>query len=201
MRFQFLIICLLPMLVQAQTVFESMITLSKTYRPLFGKESSVLTIDLVKQYTLGAGDTIIYLTVKVDQRVSEATGYSIGASIFGGGGYLGAAGSGSKTYAYQKENGLISMGYEQFNEFYGAVNKTFTYISTLNQSKSNKQNSICTYQFMDIVFGGEFNPNQLVPAVTYYVKVGEAIFTMDEPNFIEIARTIRTMKLQWDKYK
>lgn len=194
-----IILLLLPFACTCQTVYESISTLQKSYNTFFGREQATLSVDLIQQHDIGSKDTSIYMLLKVDQKQTETVGYTIGASLFGSNLANGVVGSGSKTYVYQKDNGVISLGYEEFLEFYAALNKTFTYINNLKQNRNTKQNSVVTYQYNDIIFGGEYTPALYSTPVTYYIQIGDAVFTIPEQRFVEIAQTVRQMKLTWEK--
>jgi len=195
---KYLVLLLLPFTSSGQTVYESISTLQKSYNAFLGKDQASLSIDLIQQHDIGSRDTIYYMMLKVDQKQAETVGYTIGASLFGSNLASGALGSGSKKYVYEKDHGVISLGYDEFIQFYDALNKTYSYINTVKQHRSSKQNSVVTYQYKDVVFGGEYTPALYSTPVTYYIQIGDAVFTIPEQRFTEIAQNVRHMKLVWD---
>jgi hypothetical protein len=101
----------------AQTVYESLISVEKSYAPLFGNEAASLAIGFIMKYDLGGGDTTFHVIVNVDQVTAEAVGYSVGVSLFSGNFIGGAGASNGASYVFQKENGAILMGYDEFMDF------------------------------------------------------------------------------------
>ncbi len=115
------LICCLPL--TAQTVYESLVTLDKSYNPLFGKEVAKISIDLIKQYELTGGDTSFHVMIQVNQKTTEEVGHSIGLSLFSSNLLGGASASGGINYQYIKESGVILMGYKELSLLYDAFIK------------------------------------------------------------------------------
>lgn len=181
---------------KAQTVYESLISVEKSYAPLFGDAAS-LAIALLMKYDLDSPDTSFQVVVKVDQIRAETVGYSLGASLFSGNLLSGIAGN----YVYRKETGGIVLGYEEFMDFYRGVNRVFTFITTTKNMKGSRRNSLITYQSKDVIFGGEYNPKLIESSkVQYYFQVGEAAFRISEDEFEIIAARVRNMKDAWDSF-
>ncbi len=185
---------------QAQTAHESVISLNEKYKPLFGKELSTLSINFVRSFSLDgqAKDTVYYLSIKVNQRTASVEGYTLGASIFGTQGLMGGSGSGSKSYSYNRDEGSITMDYEEFKSLYEAINKVYQYLSTLKSVKKPDNNSLANYTVRDITLAGEYRAGYDSKEI-YYFKLGDASFTMQELEFIDIVKVIRSIKDEWDQ--
>ncbi len=196
-----LLICITT-LTKAQTVYESLISVEKSYAPLLGNEAASLAIAFLMKYDLGGGDTSFHVLVKVDQVTAEAVSYSLGLSLFSGN-FIGGPGvSNGASYVFQKENGAILMGYEEFMDFYGGINRIYTYINSTKSYRGTRRNSLVAYQSKDIIFGGEYNPGELnINKVRYYIQIGESAYTISEPDFETISIKVRNMKDAWDSFK
>jgi hypothetical protein len=186
------IILALSTVCTAQQVMESVSSLTKQYRPLFGTKASTISVDFLKNYQVGSKDTSYLLVMSVGNQSSEAVGYSVGATVFD----MFSAVSVSNQYAIKKTAGKVSMDRVAFLEVYDCINKVFKFTATRANYVNNGKNALCTCGIDGVMFGGEHDGGSAAPS--FYFRVGDdATFSMNQAEFSEIMRVMNDAKRQW----
>jgi hypothetical protein len=190
-------VILIPLLIMSYfvygqvTVTESLHNLREKYNPLFSNESSILTMDFVKIYTLDKPDTTYTFLLKVNKTTVDAASVSIGISSLGSG--LGVS------YDVNKNEGEIVMNYEEFKEFYSCISKSYVFVNNIKYKK-DKVNTIATCNIGAITAIAEYNPK--APngnEIKFYFKVGnEATYQMSKLELEKITKTLKSIVEKWD---
>jgi hypothetical protein len=186
----------------SQSVAESILSLRKSYNPLFSDKASFLGLDFIRTYNVSSSDSTYYFMVSVNQVQTEQQGYSVGTRIFGSGifGNPGLAISG--VYTKKATGGTVVLNQKDFLEFYECANDVYTFIVFKQLHKTTNLNTVTTCSVGNMTFGAEYFPNVTSPSdnLKFYFKVGdEATFTMNKVEFEEIVKTILGAKNLWGK--
>lgn len=176
----------------AQTVSESLKSLKKKKSILFSKKAAILSIDLIQTYQIGVSDTTHSLTIAVDSKEIELESVSIGSFVLGGGGAVAASGK----YTFNEDKGGVSLSKEQLVQMFECINSVYLFVGKRSANKS-KINAVATCGVGDITLGGEYAPRALAASKKYYFKVGDAIFEMNDTEFLEITKFIQDAKNTW----
>jgi len=198
------LLILLPLLFSfygnAQTVTESLINLREKFNPFLGTESSVLSIDYVREYALKQTDTIYYMIIKVNKTTLESQGISIGTSIFGSNTLLGNAVSANASYQYDKKEGEMIFDNLGFNEFYECAQNIYRFISERQAFGQEKLNTVSYCEVGNITLGAELVLAANNESLKYYFRVGDnAVFQMNKVDFEKIMALLRRIKDDWGK--
>lgn len=179
-------------MVIGQQVTESVSTLTKNYRPLFGTKASTISIDFLKNYNVGSKDTSYLLVMSVGNQSTEAVGYSVGATVFG----MYSAASVSGHYAINRTAGKVSLDKVAFMEVYDCISKVFKFTATRANFGGSDRSALCTCGIDGVMFGGEHDGGASAPS--FYFKVGEdASFSMSQAEFSELMRVMNDARRVW----
>lgn len=180
----------LPFLCISQNITENLMSLNKTYKVWLGKEQSTLSINFVKNYTIGAKDTTYNLIIDIAKLKVIEEGYSLGASFYSDGGF----GSGwQDNYKYDRAKSKCVLNASDFQELYSGMRKVYSFTS--KQKMENKYaNTVASFQIKNISFSGEYNSG----VSNFFFQVGEkSTFKMTQEQFKEIVKHIRSVKSIW----
>ena len=198
---KFLIFCFLIFVIgdtSSQNVTESLLNLRKSYSPLFSKSSSILSIDFVKKYSLHKVDTSFQLILTVKNTQLEASGFSVGTSIFSSNSIIGGSSSTSKSYEYQRNDGEMIFNYERFIDFYKCTASVYKFISERKMYSNSKINTVTICEFDPISIGAEYDPGKLAD-LKFYFKIGDkSVFQLSKIEFEEIMKLFSDIKKEWE---
>lgn len=185
--------------IYSQTVTESLINLREKYNPLFSKESSILTMDYIRTYTIGKKDTTYAFIVRVNKTDMELTNISVAASVLNSNVLVGA----SNSYELKNNVGQLSMDWEMFKEFYAGARNIHNFIIEKKTFSKEKLNTMASHKIGDIVLVAEYIPSaKLTSDIKFYIKFGQdTTYEMTKTEFENIMRVVGTIKKDWEGIK
>lgn len=195
----FLLFCLNA---SGQIISESILNSKEKFDPLFGKESSILSIDYVRNYEIGKSDTLYFLDIFINNKLTEAQSVSLGSSIFGSGLLTGSSFGINTTYSTDEQEGNIKLNREDYLEFYTCVQTLYTFISKRQKFSDKKLNTVATCSIKNLSIGAEYDPAKPVDSesgLKFYFKLGdETIYRMTKSQFENTMGLFRKVKSLWN---
>lgn len=190
---------------QSQQITEVIYSMRKSYSGFFTGKKSSMTIEFHRKFNnpmtainaYPAGDTTLQAFIQVNNENYETESVSSGIALFGVGSILGSSASASKTEKLIRQKGLAILNREQLNKLFLGLNSTFTYIKTKEMNSGSRTTVFAAYEDEVLKFGGEYSPNAVVNKITYYIQFDDAIFKMQEAEFAEILKFIKTIRDSW----
>lgn len=180
------------------TITESLFSLRKKYNPLFKSETSVLTMDFTKSYTVGNTDTSYFFIVKVNKTDIEIESLSVGTAILGSD--LGAGSS--IDLSITESEGQINMNRTEFKQFYDCASAAYTFVSGKRVFAQDKVNTTAKCNIGDITIIGEYYPRKVTDYgdLRFYFQIGEAAtYNMKQSEFEEIMGALLGIEKRWQE--
>jgi hypothetical protein len=186
---------LLSYSIYSQTVTESIIDLREKYKPLFSKESSILTMDYIRTYTIGKKDTMYAFIVKVNKTDMELTNISVATSVLKSNMFVGI----STSYELKNNEEQSIMDREKFKEFFAGAKKIHTFILDKKLYTKKKLNTMVSFKIDNIVLVAEYIPAaKLSIDIKFYIKFGQdTIYEMTKTEYENIMRVVSSINTKW----
>lgn len=186
-----LVVFTLSVTAVGQTVYESVLTTSKTYNPLFSKESAVISFDLLKTYEIGVDDSVYSFIVSISNVSVEEEGYSssVGIAFSGGGTALG--GGSNVQYSLNKSDETYFMNLDTLGLFISNANRLFVLSRELNQNPN-----LAVIELGKLRMAVQVNTGF---RKAYLFSLGNAVFKFNEDEFKEMLMVAQNAKRIWEK--
>lgn len=177
--------------VASQTISESLINLTESYKPIFATESAIVSMNFVKFYDIDQPDTTYRFIIEVTNKSIEVENLGYGMLLLN---------TPTLLYELSKNQDHCNMNYDEFIEFYDCLSKVYHFISQKAAYKTDKKNLVATCGSSNVFFGGEYKPGSFNEnkVATFYLKVGEnTTYEMKKHQFESITRTLTEIKAFW----
>jgi len=183
----------------SQTVTESLVNLREKYNPLFSKESSILTMDYIRTYTIGENDTTYAFIVKVNKTDMELTNVSVAASVLNSNILVGT----SNSYELKNNEGQLIMDWEMFTKFHAGAKNIHKFIIDKKMFNKEKLNTMVSSKVGNIVLVAEYIPTARINSkLKFYLKFGQdTTYEMTKLEYENIMRVVSTIKVNWESLK